>query len=86
MKLDVLFFSTRSPALYVGGVEKFGLRAGDDVVAELHVIGRVLGEEVVPAILVVIRAALIRIWARIASAHRVNFSGTSLTETFSRIL
>ena len=48
----------------MGGVEKFGLRAADEDVAELHVIGRVLGEEVVPAILVVIRAALIRIWAR----------------------
>ena len=65
MKLDVLLFSTRSPALYVGRVQELGLGAADEDVAELHVIGRVLGEEVVPAILVVIRAALIRIRARV---------------------
>ena len=64
MKLVVLLFSTRSPALYVGRVQELGLGAADEDVAELHVIGRVLGEEVVPAILVVIRAALIQIWAR----------------------
>ena len=65
MKLDVLLFSTRSPALYVGRVQELGLGAADEDVAELHVIGRVLGEEVVPAILVVVRAALIRIRARV---------------------
>ena len=52
-------------ALCVSGVEEFGLGATDEDVPELHVIGRVLGEEVVPAILVVVRAALIRIRARV---------------------